>query len=167
MYRPLHFDRAARRLHNTWKFRRQAAAGIFSTVRQSCSLIFGSRSSRRCALSRSCVPRRSHQPRTTATSAARIAARRRVVAVAQVTHPAPGYLTRHYTDNRRAATSSPAGWCSLLDGRHQSGTTVSRFFLPSGKVGYGASSPTRRVVSHRLQSAESGPSSQSPGGSFG
>ena len=29
--------------------------------------------------------------------------------MAEVTHPAPGYLTRYYTDNRRAATSSPAG----------------------------------------------------------
>src|ERR1700746_2455371 len=48
----------------------------------------------------------------------------RVVAMAQVTHSALGYLTRRYTENRRATTSSPAGWCSLLNGRHQSGTTI-------------------------------------------
>jgi hypothetical protein len=45
----------------------------------------------------------------TATSAARMAARRRVVAMTQVTHPAPGHLTRHYTDNRRAAISLQPG----------------------------------------------------------
>ena len=102
----------------------------FSTVRQSCSLIFGSRNSRGCALSRSYVPSSARISRgQPATSAARIAARRRVVAMAQVTQPAPGYLTRHYTDNRRAGTSSPDRWCSLLNGRHQSGTTISR---PSG-----------------------------------
>jgi hypothetical protein len=29
MYRPSHFDRAARRLHNTRQFRQQAVAGTF------------------------------------------------------------------------------------------------------------------------------------------
>jgi len=29
MYRPPHFDRAARRLHNTRQFRQQSVAGIF------------------------------------------------------------------------------------------------------------------------------------------
>ena len=111
---------------HTRKFRQHAVAGIFWTVRQWWSLSFGSRSSRKCALSRSCVPSSARISRgQPATSAARIAARRRVVAMAQVTHPAPGYLTRHHTDNRRAGTSSPDGWCSLLNGRHQSGTTIS------------------------------------------
>jgi hypothetical protein len=68
----------------------------------------------------------SHQRGQPATSAARIAARRRVVALAQVVHPALGYLTRHYIDNRRSATSSPAGWCTLLNGRHKPGTIISR-----------------------------------------
>ena len=35
--------------------------------------------------------------------------------IAQATRPVPGHLTRHYIEYRRAATSSPAGWCSLLN----------------------------------------------------
>src|SRR6516164_1381273 len=53
---------------------------VFFTMRPRCSLIFGSTSSRRCPLSRSCVPSSSVPIRREypATSAARIAVRRRV-----------------------------------------------------------------------------------------
>jgi hypothetical protein len=53
-----------------------------------------------------------------------------------------------------------------LPGRSQNHPTLA-VSVACPSVRLGASSPIRHVVGHRLQSAESSPSSQSPGGSFG
>src|SRR5262245_53926093 len=68
----------AHRIYDTRKFRQQPSP-VFFTIRPRCSLIFGSTSCRRQALSRSCVPSSSAPMRRaySATSPARIAASRR------------------------------------------------------------------------------------------
>jgi hypothetical protein len=66
---------------------------MFLSILPLCSLIFGSTSSRRCALSRSCVPSSSApiSREYPATSAARIAVRRRIEGISRL---AVGVLTK-------------------------------------------------------------------------
>jgi len=81
----LDLDRAAHGVDDTRKFRSKPSP-VFFTVRPRCSVIFGSTSCPKCALRRACVPSSSSPMRREypATSAARIAASRRVEAIARV-----------------------------------------------------------------------------------
>jgi hypothetical protein len=76
-HRLLHLDRAAHRIDDAGKFGQQAVAG---TMRPWCLAIFGSTNSRRSALRPLSVPSSSAliSREYPATSAARIAARRRI-----------------------------------------------------------------------------------------
>src|SRR5437660_4373937 len=83
---------------------------VVLTIRPRCSRIFGSTSSPRYAFSRWRVPSSSAPIRREypATSAARIAARRRVEAMAPAAHPAPGYrLVQSYTTTRAPRHREP------------------------------------------------------------
>src|SRR5271166_3709029 len=105
-HRLLHFDRTAHGIDDAAKFHQHPVAGGLAT-RPRCSAIFGSTSSRRNALRRSSVPSSSApiSREYPATSAARIAARRRVWLTSP--HP-PSAAGRTGTarDARRSAGSS-------------------------------------------------------------